>query len=167
MLADASSARIQGGFSKWNLNFVRIQSLTTNNSLHLTFSAQGANTNLDSSEKMTAGGPYTVRAYDMGAVSGDTGYLGTAEFRYNLGRILYGQWKALAFVDSAHVSVNKNAWVAGTNSATLSGAGVGLNWMGPKQWSARAYVATPWGSTPVLAANTETPRTWLEIGKGF
>lgn len=166
-LADAGSAKTQGSFSKWNANLVRLQSLSPKNGLYLAFSGQWANTNLDSSQKMTAGGPYTVRAYDMGAVSGDTGYLGTIEFRHNLGTAWQGQWQAVAFVDSAHVTVNKNTWVAGTNSATLSGVGVGLNWAGADQWTARAYIATPIGSTPALVGATNSVRAWVEVGKRF
>lgn len=166
-LADAATAKTQGRFSKWNANLARLQSLSPQNTLYLVFSGQWANSNLDSSQKMTVGGPYTVRAYDMGAVSGDTGYLGTAEFRHDLGSAWDGQWQAVAFIDSAHVTVNKTVWVAGTNSATLSGAGVGLNWAGPNQWGARAYIAAPIGSTPALVGTTYSARAWVEIGRGF
>lgn len=164
---DAGSVKTQGSFSKWNANLARLQSLSPKDGLYLAFSGQWASTNLDPSQKMTAGGPYTVRAYDMGAVSGDTGYLGTIEFRHNLGTAWQGQWQAVAFVDSAHVTVNKNTWVAGTNSATLSGAGVGLNWAGADQWTARAYIATPIGSTPVLVGTTYSTRAWVEVSKRF
>lgn len=166
-LADAATAKTQGGFSKWNANLTRLQSLSPKNGLYLAFSGQWANTNLDPSQKMTAGGPYTVRAYDMGVVSGDTGYLGTIEFRHNLDTAWDGQWQAVAFVDSAHVTVNKNTWVAGANSATLSGAGVGLNWTGPNQWRAKVYVATRIGGVPTLVAPTASTRAWVELSRGF
>ncbi len=165
--ADAATANTEGRFSKWNANFVRLQGLSASNTVYLAFSGQLAGDNLDPSQKMPAGGPYTVRAYDMGAISGDNGYVASAEFRHNLGSVLRGQWQAVAFVDSAYVTANKNAWVAGANSARLSGAGVGLNWAGPDQWSARVYVATPIGSIPVLVANTASTRAWAEIGRGF
>ncbi len=116
---------------------------------------------------MTAGGPYTVRAYDTGAVSGDTGYLATIEFRHNLGAAWQGHWEAVAFVDSSRVKVNRIARVAGTNSATLSGAGVGLNWAGPDQWTARVFIAGRIGSIPALVASTASVRGWVEIRKGF
>jgi len=136
-LADAATARTQGGFSKWNASLARLQGLSQTNTLYLAFSAQWAGDNLDPSQKLPAGGPYTVRAYDMGAISGDSGYVGIVEFRHVLGTAWSGQWQAVAFVDSAHVSVNQNVWAAGTNRARLSGAGLGLNWAGPSQWSAR------------------------------
>lgn len=168
-LADADSAKTQGSFSKWNAYLARLQNLGPDNALYLALSGQWANSNLDSSQQMTAGGPYSVRAYDSGAVSGDTGVLGSMEFRHNLGLILNGQSQAIAFVDSSHVTVNKNTWsgVTGANSATLSGAGVGLNWSGMNQWSARGYVAAPIGSTPSVVASSSSVRGWIEIRRGF
>jgi len=166
-LADAAAAKTRGGFQKWNVNLARLQSLGQKNSLYLTFAAQEAGGNLDSSQKMSVGGPYTVRAYDMGAVSGDTGYWLTAEFRRDLGRAWQGQWQAVAFVDSASVKVNKNTWAAGENSAALTGAGVGFNWAGPQQWSAKAYIASPVGPIASLVGSTTSTRAWVEIGKGF
>jgi hemolysin activation/secretion protein len=166
-VADAAAAKTQGEFSKWTANLARLQSLSPADTLYLAFSGQWANTNLDAAEKMSVGGPFTVRAYDTGAVSGDSGYRAVVELRHDLGAFLGGQWQATAFVEGAHVTVNRNTWVAGANSATLSGAGVGLDWSGPNQWSAKAYVATPIGSTPVLVGTSKSARAWVEIGKGF
>ncbi|BBI99978.1 hypothetical protein FGKAn22_16710 [Ferrigenium kumadai] len=163
---DAATAGTQGSFSKWDANFARHQALTPENELYIEVAAQWANANLDSAEKMTVGGPYTVRAYDVGAASGDTGYAGSVEWRHDL-RAGGGQWQAVAFVDSAHVTVNKSPWVGGANGATLSGAGVGLNWAGGDQWHAKAYIASRLGSTPALVANSSSTRAWVEIGKGF
>jgi hemolysin activation/secretion protein len=108
--------------------------------------------------KMIVGGPYSVRAYNSGAVSGDTGYQETAEFRHELGTIWNGKWQAVAFIDSAHVTVNKDVWALGTNSATLNGAGVGINWTGPNQWSTKSYIATPIGLAQELVANRVSVR---------
>lgn len=166
-LADAATAKTQGSFTKWNANFAQLQNLTQDNSLFFGLSYQWANGNLDSAEKMIAGGPYTVRAYDIGVMSGDTGIYGSIELRHDLGQFASGRWQVLAFVDSEHVTVNKNQWLPGDNSATLSGAGVGLNWAGPDQWHAKLYVAAPIGSTPQLIGDNKSVRAWAEIGKGF
>ena len=166
-LADADGARTQGSFSKWNANLARLQSLSPANGLYLAYSGQWSNTNLDPSQKMTAGGPYTVRAYDTGAVSGDAGHLATIEVRHSLGAAWQGHWEVVAFVDSSRVKVNKIERVAGTNSATLSGAGVGLNWAGPDQWTAKGFIARRIGSVPALVASTASVRGWVEIRKGF
>ena len=166
-LADAASAKTQGNFSKWNANLARLQALGAQDTVYLAFSAQWSNTNLDSSQKMGVGGPYTVRAYDMGAVSGDSGYFVSAEYRHDLGQAAGGQWQAVAFIDSANVTVNHNTWTTGDNSATLSGAGIGLHWNGPDQWGARIYVATPVGPIPVLVGNTNSTLAWVEVSRRF
>ena len=75
---------------------------------------------------MIAGGPYTVRAYDLGVLSGDTGVLGTLELQHTLGVLMGGAWQATAFFDSEHIVVNKKTWAAGINTATLNGTGLGL-----------------------------------------
>lgn len=161
-LADAVTAKTQGSFSKWNLNLSRLQSLGRLTSLYAGLSGQWSNANLDPSQQMVAGGPYTVRAYDMGVLSGDEGYLGTVELRQNLNP----SWQAVAFWDSEHVVVNKNQWVAGTNSATLTGAGVGLDWTNGN-WNARGYVAARIDSPPALVAASSSSRIWVQVGKGF
>lgn len=172
--ADATTARSKGLFSKWNANLSRLQWLSQKDSLYLAFAGQWAQDNLDSSRKMVVGGPYTVRGYDMGAVSGDSGYIGTAEIRHNLWSGPIGQFQVVGFIDSAQVTVNQNPWSGSNNRATLSGAGAGLNWQGPKlhwvgasQLSARAFVATPVGPVPVQVGKTDDVRAWLEMGMGF
>jgi hemolysin activation/secretion protein len=165
-LDDADSAKTQGSFSKVNAILVRLQNLSRNSSLYLAFSAQWASKNLDASEKMVAGGPYTVRAYDMGVVSGDNGYLATAEIRYNLGTAWRGRYQAVGFIDTQHVKVNKYSLAAG-NDASLTGAGVGIDCLFPDLWTARAYIATPIGTAPELVARAASVRAWAQISKGF
>ncbi|WP_292433332.1 ShlB/FhaC/HecB family hemolysin secretion/activation protein [Methylobacter sp.] len=172
--ADRATAKTQGLFSKWNANLSRLQSLSQKDGLYLAFAGQWAQDNLDSSKKMIVGGPYTVRGYDMGAVSGDSGYIGTAELRHDLSSGPFGQFQVVGFIDSAQVTINQNPWTGGTNRATLSGAGAGLNWLGPKlhwvgasQLNARAFVATPVGPVPELVGKTDDVRAWLEMGMRF
>ncbi len=166
-LADATFAKTQGSFAKANVSLARLQGLSEKSTLYLALSGQWASTNLDPSQKTTAGGPYTVRAYDMGAISGDSGYLLTIEFRHDMGKAWLGQWQAVAFVDSSKVEINKKPWNASTNDATLNGAGFGLNWASDDQWGARAYVAVPIGSIPVLLGTRQSARAWLELAKRF
>lgn len=167
--ADATSANSQGGFTALNASLVRLQPLSPNTSLYLNLSGQWADGNLDSSQKMSAGGPYSVRAYDIGALSGDSGYSGSVELRHDLGMRWAGQWQTLAFIDSARITLNQDSWsgLGGTNRATLSGAGVGLNWSGADQWSAKASIATPIGATPELLSDTDSVRVWLAVSRGF
>lgn len=167
-VADAFSARTEGSFSKWNARLARLQALSAKDTVYLSVSAQWSNTNLDSSQKMSVGGPYSVRAYDVGVVAGDTGHSVSAEYRRELGQAAGGQWQAVAFIDSASVRVNHSTWGAsGENSATLSGAGVGLNWNGPDLWVAKVFVATPVDSVPVLIGSTQSTRGWVEVSRQF
>jgi hemolysin activation/secretion protein len=164
--ADAASAATQGGFSKWNAGLARLQGLGPNSSVYAALTVQRAGTNLDSSQKMIAGGPHAVRAYDSGALSGDRGHLLSVEFRHDVGPF-YGQLQAVAFIDSARVQVNRTPWVPGINGASLSGIGAGLNWTGADKWHARVYVASRVGPVPAIVASSASARAWIEIGKGF
>ncbi len=167
-LADASTAKTRGGFTKWLASGAYLQNLSTSDALYVSVSGQTSNGNLDASEKMVAGGPYSVRAYDVGALSGDTGVLASVEWRHALGQLWGGQWQVTGFVDSEHVTINKTPWLPGDNSATLSGAGLGLNWYGAGQWHAKLFVATPIGDTPaLLAKDSKSTRAWAEVGLGF
>lgn len=132
LINDQVTARTDGYFSKYNLDLVRIQSLSNNFSLYLRYSIQEANKNLDSSERMVLGGVDGVRAYPVGEGSGDTGWLGQAELRYDL-----NEYIPYIFYDGGYTKVNHTAWDANSNkSRSIGGAGFGvrynqtdLNWM--------------------------------------
>jgi len=164
---DAATARTRGPFSQWDASFARLQRVTPQDALYVTLSGQWASVNLDPSQKMVAGGAYTVRAYDMSALAGDIGVQASAELRHDLARSWHGQWQALAFFDAERVRVDKSPWTSGENEATLSGAGLGLNWTGPHQFSAKTYIAARLGSTPALVGDSPAFRAWLQINKHF
>jgi hemolysin activation/secretion protein len=167
---DAATLGTQGGYSKLSLSLNHLQSLSQNLTLSLAASGQWANANLDSSQKMSIGGAYTVRAYDMGVVSGDMGYLFNAELRRHMGTLLGGQWQAIGFIDTAHVTINQQpgpAQKAASNEVRLSGAGIGASWAGNNQWAAKLTLAAPLGSTPALVGHNNSARLWAEISKNF
>jgi hemolysin activation/secretion protein len=166
-LADAAGARTEGWFSKANLNVTRLQRWGEKGTLQLSWAGQWAGSNLDSSQKMSVGGPYSVRAYDVSALSGDAGYRASVELRYDLGQAGGGKLQALAFWDGAYLKVNQRPWTPGANSATFSGAGVGLDWTGFNQWRARAYLASPLGPAPELVRATDSTRMWTEVAYRF
>jgi hemolysin activation/secretion protein len=144
-----------------------LQGLSSSNSLYIAVNGQVANKNLDSSEQFFLGGPNSVRAYDVGAVGGASGVLGTAEFRQNLPLSLPGAWQAIAFLDSGALRVYQHAFEPGSNTASLSGAGVGLNWSTKSGWAASGGVAAPLGGRPLLAGDQASARVWFEIHKSF
>jgi hemolysin activation/secretion protein len=145
----------------------RLQGLTQSNSLYVAFNGQIADRNLDSSEQFFVGGPNSVRAYDVGAVGGAMGALASLELRHRLSASLPGVWQAIAFVDTGVVRVYKNIFETGENSATLSGAGVGLNWVGPHRWAVSGSFAAPIGRAPILTGDTASSRLWIEVHKAF
>ena len=167
--ADEASATSSGRFSKWSVSLSRLQALSAANTLYLAITGQWANENLDASEKMIAGGPYTVRGYDMGALSGDEGYQGTLELRHDLNLAWMNQdrYQVVLFADSARLKLNETPWIGGKNHATVSGAGLGLHWFAANLWAARVYVATRLGSAPEVLGHSASTRVWAEISKGF
>lgn len=165
--ADAASARTGGRFLKWNISASRLQSLGARTSLYATIAAQGTDSNLDSAEKLTLGGPYSVRAYDVGALSAVGGYFGTVELRQDLGMLAGQRWRATAFVDAAHVTVNHRQWVAGDNHARLAGAGAALLWEGAHGWHGTASVAARLGHESALVVRQASVRGWVSAGKTF
>lgn len=166
-LEDALSANTQGTFSKLNIYLARLQRLGPKSELYVDFSAQWASNNLDSSTKMAAGGPYTLRGYDVGAISGDTWYSTTAEIRHKLDPIKEEEFQIIAFFERAELQVNKSTWSSGENHASLSDIGAGINWNGSNQWSARSYCAIQIGDSSPLVESSPSTRLWVEVRKDF
>jgi hemolysin activation/secretion protein len=166
-LANSSTARTGGTFAKYTLSLARLQALSESNSLYIAVNGQAADKNLDSSEQFFLGGPNSVRAYDVGTIGGALGALASAELRHNLDGTSYGTWQTILFVDSGAVRIYEKAFDPGDNSATLSGAGIGLNWAGGNGWTAAFGVAKPVGAVPTLVGDTASMRVWLEFHKAF
>jgi hemolysin activation/secretion protein len=164
---DALAADTRGSFSKWNLSLARLQGLDANDALYVELGGQWTHGNLDPSQQLVLGGPTSVRAYDVSAITGDTGWQLTTELRHTYPGRWHGQWQTIAFVDDAHLTINKTVFAPGPNTASLNGAGVGLNWAGPDQWTAGVTVAAPFGSRPALLGSTSSVRVWAQISKGF
>jgi len=134
---------------------------------------QWAQKNLDNGQKFSVGGANSVRAYRSGVLSGDSGEFGSLELGYALPLPpdwqQTGNWQLSAFVDSAKLQTNKNALGSGSKEASLSGAGLGLNWQGPGQWRARIAYARSLGKEPSQLAGSSAKQSsaWLELGTGF
>jgi hemolysin activation/secretion protein len=166
-LANSSTARTGGTYAKYTLSLARLQALSESNSLYVAVNGQAADKNLDSSEQFFLGGPNSVRAYDVGTIGGAMGALATAELRHNLGVSSHGTWQTILFADSGVVRIYKNVFDTGDNSATLSGAGIGLNWAGGNGWTAALGVAKPIGAVSTLVGDAASSRVWLELHKAF
>jgi hemolysin activation/secretion protein len=167
---DALTAQTNGHFNKLVFSAMRLQKVTETISFYGAVSGQRASKNLDESEKMGLGGMYGVRAYPEGEAYGDQGYLITLEARMMLPKLseqMAGTLQLVAFADSGTVTTNKNRWTAGSNTRTLSGAGVGLNWTDPGNFSARAFYARKLGNEVATSAPDRSGRFWLQVVKYF
>jgi len=152
---DLATARSNGGYGKLTYEADRLQTLTGPWSLFGEVRGQIASKNLDEYEKMELGGAYGVRAYPEGEAYGDEGYILTGEIRLALPNFvprLPGQMQLAAFVDTGSVTLDKNPWVAGPNTRTLSGAGIGFTWSATNNFFLTAFYAHRLGNAPITAA---------------
>jgi hemolysin activation/secretion protein len=170
LAADAASARTNGSYQKLWFNAARVQRVTDAISLRASFTGQLASKNLDQSEKMVLGGMDGVRAYPQGEAFGDQGYLGSLEASLLLGGLsnaVPGQVHLLTFVDGGHITINKNPWVAGDNTRTLSSYGVGMTWDDPGNFAVRTYYARKLGGEDAISAPDKSGRFWIQAIKFF
>ena len=167
--ADAATARTYGNYHKLVVAANRLQGLTDNLRLVINYTQQFAADNLDSSEKFSVGGITGVRAYPAGEAAGDDAYLVQAELRYNFGAFFGGQLAPSVFLDHAHSQINHQPWdtFTGKNVRSLSGFGLGIEWLLPPSFFARAWFAHKLGTEPALAEPDKPSRAWLQIGALF
>ena len=167
---DAATARANGHYGKIGFHVLRLQNLGGPFSLYGSIRGQLASRNLDISEKMELGGAYAVRAYPEGEAYADQGYVATAEVRMLLPKpspSLPGQVHLVGFVDTGSVTINKNPWVAGQNTRTLSAAGVGVTWSEHSNFIVKAYWAHKLGNATAISAPDAKSRVWVQLVKYF
>ncbi|HSM10531.1 MAG TPA: ShlB/FhaC/HecB family hemolysin secretion/activation protein [Lysobacter sp.] len=170
LAADAASARTDGSFSKLWLNATRLQRVTDLWSLKASVTGQWASGNLDASEKLVLGGMDGIRGYPQGEGFGDEGYLASLEASRLLAGLssqVPGDVHLLAFVDTGHITVNKDPWFAGDNSRSLSSAGVGATWGEAGNFAVRTYYARKLGSEDAISAPDKSGRFWIQAIKFF
>ena len=166
--SDLASAYTQGNFSKLSFTVMHLQTLKSGDDFFVRVTGQKSSVNLDPSQKLIVGGPNSVRAYDVSAVTGDVGLDTSFELRRNLGALGPGRLQGLAFFDYATVNINAYPWPgAGNNSAQLAGAGVGLNWSTARNMRVKCSLATPLGGAPDSVSSTSKLRAWLELSAMF
>ena len=159
-----SSAHTAGQYNKTNLNLYRVQSVNNRLNLHLSFAGQLANKNLDSSEKISLGGPSGVRAYPINEASGDAGYVTTGELRWSLPD---PRVQLTAFVDCGHVTYNKKPWTNEANGRTLAGTGLGFMFSRPGDYALRLDYAWKISSSAAVSDTDRSGRFWLQGVKYF
>lgn len=167
---DAATARSNGSYNKLAYSASRVQRVTDAVSLSAAVSGQFASKNLDVSEKMELGGMNAVRAYPAGEAYADQGHVVSLEARLLLPKLSAqqpGQLQLVGFADSGRVTRERDPWLAGPNSRTLSGAGLGLVWAESDNFMVRAYYAHKLGSETATSAPDKSGRFWLQAVKFF
>lgn len=114
-----------GTYSKFNLGFLGNLAVTEKLSLQASLKLQKALTgkNLDSSEQLFISGTTGVKSYPEG-ISGDNGYVASAEAKYGLPSFLGIRHALGVFADNAYVYAQNGSHIT-HNYIMLSDAGVG------------------------------------------
>jgi hemolysin activation/secretion protein len=177
LAADALTAQTDGGYGKFTFAGTLLWPMSEHTAIYIGANGQLASKNLDSSEKIVLGGPYGVRGYPVGEAPGDSGALGTVEFRYQI----RGNIQLAGFFDAGYVQLHKNTWNnwQGANSSLsnnfgLASTGLTFSYVARSQLEFKAVVATPVGKNRGADANglnsdargRET-RMWLQAAKYF
>lgn len=167
---DAATVQSNGAYQKLGFNAMRLQSVTDFTSLYVQVNGQYSSKNLDVSEKMELGGMYAVRAYPEGEAYADQGYVLNLETRTLLSSFsekLSSKMQLIGFVDTGTVQTNKYAWSPEQNGRTLSGAGMGFNWMGANNFVVKTYYARKLGDETAISAPDKSGRFWIQAVKYF
>jgi hemolysin activation/secretion protein len=167
---DAATSQTNGRYEKLGFNAMRLQGVTDTISLYAALNGQFASKNLDISEKMELGGAYAVRAYPEGEAYADQGYVLNLEARMQLPKFsehMAGQMQLIGFVDTGTVTLDKNSWAPGSNTRTLSGAGIGLTWEAANNFEVKAYWAHKLGDAVATSAPDSESRFWIQGVKFF
>jgi len=171
--AVAASTKAEGRFQKVRMTVSRTQNVVTDLTLVASVDGQVASKNLDSSEKLFAGGASAVRAYPTSEGSGDAGLVASLEARWQLA----ARWQATVFVDHASLKVNADNAIAGAaahNRVAYDGAGLGLSWVGPADSVWRLVWSRRLGDNPQPKPNgadqdgtLRLDRFWMSVGVNF
>jgi hemolysin activation/secretion protein len=164
---DAVTAMTQGGYRKYSVSLLYLQSFAGSWTVYGSLLAQGASKNLDSSEKFSLGGAQGVRAYPLGEAAGDEGTLATLELRYALGRWEGTTPSLIAFADYGRSRINKEPFLPGDNVRKLGGAGVGVSIVKAAGFSLRAYLAAKTTDAAATADDDRSSRAWLQAAMFF
>ncbi|MDR5740967.1 MULTISPECIES: ShlB/FhaC/HecB family hemolysin secretion/activation protein [unclassified Caballeronia] len=153
----------QGNSVRLTMQANRLNAITPKTSFFVGMSGQWANQNLDSSSRITLGGPRAVRAYSPSEAVVDEGLIGTAQLRY----AVIPSLTLSAFFDIGVGRYNARAIPGqGANTVTRSGAGIGAFWNGPYGITVDGSIA--WRTTgPDTTGDDKLPRVYVQISKSF
>ncbi len=167
--AAVSPAGTRGNFNKLVLGATHQRYLGSGLSLSASYSGQIASKNLDSSEKMSLGGPNGVRAYPQAEAAGDDVHMLNLELRHTLGPVANGSLDLMLLADFGVSRLVHETWAGytGEKVRTLSSAGIGVAYKTASDWNLRADYAWKLGSQAAQSEPDSAGRFWLQVTKLF
>lgn len=140
-LAPKSNA---GSYNILNIDFKRQQNLSPTWDATLSGKGQVASTNLDNYHKFALAGIRGVRAFPVGEISGDEGYILRTDIGYRLNSERHTS-RVSAFYDFGRVRINNSPLSSGINVVNIAGAGVQLETVFARNMTLTAFWAKPLG----------------------
>lgn len=174
---DSISRQIEGGFAKLGFNLGHIRPITQDWNFTTSLRGQLASQNLDSTERLSLGGPGGVRAYPVGEATGDEGWILNLVANHKISDKLTNR----VFLDAGGIRLNHDTWAtwnAGNpglkNDYQLYGVGAGLDWRVTSNALFSVTLAAPIGSNPGRDTNNhntegkkDQARLWLSLNAQF
>ncbi|MDR5757182.1 ShlB/FhaC/HecB family hemolysin secretion/activation protein [Caballeronia sp. LZ035] len=166
-----AASQIAGSFSKFVFALTHTQVLgaqANGTQLYFSLNGQASSRNLDSSEQISLGGPYAVRAYATGDAPVDEAYIASLELRQGVPQTLVPVRVTLsAFVDTADGKVVAHPVVPGSNHVRLSGLGIGASVAAPHDLLLSMSWAHTLGYVPATLGTGHANRFWVALTKSF
>ncbi|WP_225936229.1 ShlB/FhaC/HecB family hemolysin secretion/activation protein [Caballeronia sp. NK8] len=164
-------AQIAGSFTKFVLAMTHTQVIgdqANGTQFYVALTGQASSRNLDSSEQISLGGPYAVRAYATGDAPVDEAYIATFEVRQTIRQSLVPVLVTLAgFIDTADGKIVAHPVVPGVNHVRLSGVGVGATLAAPHDFVLSMSYAHTLGYVPSTLGTGHANRFWVALTKSF
>lgn len=159
-----------GGYHKFAWQLSRTQNVVEDFSLYANFQGQVASKNLDTSERISLGGPNAIRAYPVGEGSAAEGWFFNGEGRYHLPMIsgMPGYLQFIGFIDTGYSRINANPLVGQQSNRHLTGYGFGLNWLEAVGFNLRTSIA--WrdvNKQPTSDPTSNRPTVYFQLTKSF
>jgi hemolysin activation/secretion protein len=165
---DAAGANVNGAYAKLAMDGSWQHELGAHAYAFARLTAQLASHNLDLSEQMELGGANAVRAYAEGQAYADEACVLNLELRRELPRSrLPGAWQGVLFYDRGSARLHKDAFSNPPDTRTLSGAGLGVNWVYDARFVLKAYWAHRLGQVPASFGSDASSRFWIQAVQYF
>jgi hemolysin activation/secretion protein len=154
---NAGGAHTNGIYRKFIWQAIRIQRITEPLSIQFSADGQFARKNLDGAEKMSLGGPAGVRSYPSGEASGDEGAKLGIDVRYAVFTgTFFGDIVPSLFYDYGCIRQYRDpsliTQMSTPNTYSISGAGVGVDFVSAGKYMFKFCWARAIGSNPGASA---------------